>query len=146
MKKNKIDMGLIVGNVVAMIISGVITWNIFKYFQNYNPDVIIGFGIIASAIILGALLYRFKCRNRMGYGLVEFTVGIVTVTYAVFALSNTQWGTGVALQILGGLYIIVRAFDNIGEGLKNTHFEMKWKKFFNDEKLLRSIFKKIAKD
>ena len=87
--------------------------------------------IIIILPLLGFLLYWCRQRYRLVYGTLEFLVGTLTSFYVFYptfdyaSLSIIQ-----SMQILGGLYIMVRGLDNFGKGLNGTKYEEFWTNIF----------------
>lgn len=91
-------------------------------------------GTVILILIIGCLFYLFRSKNRLGYGLFETIVGIIS-SISVFLpnFDYTSLNANKLLQLLGGIYIIVRGMDNIGVGLQESpyiSFANKWKIFF----------------
>lgn len=87
-------------------------------------------GTIILGIAMGAMLYAWRGRSRLSYGVFEFV-------FAVLLLVSTFWPTFDYNKLLltdylkmgAAVYIMVRGLDNIGIGLKNTRWSTWWKKF-----------------
>ena len=78
--------------------------------------------------------YRVRELNRLIYGVVELAFGTTSVFLVLFSLYKNKSGVAdgpliirMALM-LAAVYVIVRAFDNIGAGLKGKSFERRWRK------------------
>lgn len=89
-----------------------------------TPGLLIG----SAALLCGALLYWFRQRFRTSYGMVEALIG-AWISVNAFPLNSTL-DIAVGLQVLGGLYVIVRGLDNVGNGLKGTRYELNWRRIF----------------
>lgn len=90
------------------------------------------FAVLITIALAGTALYAWRERWRLSYGISELLVG-VTASYKVFADQNIleRFVDQVAyLQLIAGLYIMVRGFDNIAKGLEPTPLGPKWKRFF----------------
>ena len=82
--------------------------------------------------LFGILLFWYRQRYRLSYGVFEFLVGIM-MAYFVFLPSFDFKTLGViqGLQILGGLYVMVRGLDNVGKGIEEgTRLESIWNRIF----------------
>lgn len=82
--------------------------------------------------LLGILLFWYRQRYRLSYGVFEFLVGVM-MAYFVFLPSFDFKTLGViqGLQILGGLYVMVRGLDNVGKGIEEgTRLESVWNRIF----------------
>ncbi|MEN0037955.1 MAG: PIN domain-containing protein [Cellvibrio sp.] len=88
-------------------------------------------GTMVGLPILGLALFWYREKFRLSYGAFEFCVGVI-MSYYVFFPTFSYSGLGVTegIQILGGLYVMVRGLDNIGKGVIGTRMEALWKKFF----------------
>jgi hypothetical protein len=105
---------------------------------NFSYAWIIGhlayFGLTLAALavlIVGVALYWMKGRSPLVYGITEIIVGIVA---AVNGLARADLNKGldltIVIQVLGGIYIIVRGLDNAGKGVAGTVLEARWNWFF----------------
>lgn len=82
--------------------------------------------------LLGILLFWYRQRYRLSYGVFEFLVGVM-MAYFVFLPSFDFKNLGVihGLQVLGALYVMVRGLDNIGKGIEEgTRLESIWNRMF----------------
>jgi hypothetical protein len=88
-------------------------------------------GTMVGLPFLGLVLFWYREHFRLSYGTFEFCVGLI-MSYYVFFPEFSYNGLGVTdgIQILGGLYVMVRGLDNIGKGLSGTRLEYLWKKVF----------------
>lgn len=88
-------------------------------------------GTMIGLPILGFLLFWYREKYRLSYGAFEFCVGVI-MSYYVFFPNFSYAGLGVTegIQVLGGLYVMVRGLDNIGKGVAGTRLESIWKKLF----------------
>jgi len=82
--------------------------------------------------LLGKLLFWYRQRYRLSYGVFEFLVGVI-MGYFVFLPTFDFKTLGViqGLQVLGALYVMVRGLDNIGKGIEEgTRLESFWNRIF----------------
>lgn len=88
-------------------------------------------GTMIGLPILGMALFWYRENFRLSYGAFEFCVGVIMSYYVFFPTFNYS-GLGVTqgIQVLGGLYVMVRGLDNIGKGVIGTRLELLWKKLF----------------
>jgi hypothetical protein len=93
------------------------------------------FGLALGALavlIVGVTLYWTRGRYPLVYGATEIIVGIVA---AVNGLARTDLNKGldltIVIQVLGGIYIIVRGLDNAGKGVRGTVLEARWNRIFS---------------
>ncbi|GKQ75932.1 hypothetical protein KAM447_24400 [Aeromonas caviae] len=58
-------------------------------------------------------LYWYRERFRLSYGIFEFIVGVIMTYYIFFPnFDYSKLGPVEAIQILGGLYVMVRGLNN----------------------------------
>jgi hypothetical protein len=102
------------------------------------PTVALLIWTMALCIISG-LLYRAREQSRVVYGALEFVVALIGFFYLLRSLHDNFHGAGEAPIItrmglmLAAIYVMVRALDNIGVGLKGTKLEGRWKAIFQIE-------------
>jgi hypothetical protein len=78
-------------------------------------------GTVAALFLSGVAAYIFRARARLVYGVFEFTFGFILAArvfwpkfdYATLAATDY-------LQILAGIYVMVRGLDNIQKGSRGT--------------------------
>lgn len=101
----------------------------------FNIEVLIStitiWGTMLGLPMLGLMLFWYREKFRLSYGAFELCVGII-MSYYVFFPTFSYSGVGLkeGIQILGGLYVMVRGLDNIGKGVIGTRFEALWSKVF----------------
>ncbi|QCB47677.1 PIN domain-containing protein [Hydrogenophaga sp. PAMC20947] len=88
-------------------------------------------GTVVALPLLGVLLFWYRQRFRLSYGIFEFAVGVMMSLY-VFLPTFDYKSLNVlhGLQVLAGLYVMVRGLDNAGNGLQGTKMESIWKRVF----------------
>jgi len=81
--------------------------------------------------VIGLAAYWWRQHFRLSYGSCETVVGLY-ITYGAAAnvvdgspLTSANW-----LQIVAGLYVVVRGLDNFGKGLAGTRYERYWISYF----------------
>lgn len=89
-------------------------------------------GTMVGLPVLGLALFWYRENYRLSYGSFEFCVGVI-MSYYVFFPTFSYSGLGVTegIQILAGLYVMVRGLDNIGKGVIGTRLEALWAKLFS---------------
>lgn len=88
-------------------------------------------GTVVALPALGVALYWYRQRFRLSYGIFEFLVGVMLTYYVFFPTFSYAALTVVeGIQIIGGLYVMVRGLDNVSKGVEGTRFEQSWKKLF----------------
>lgn len=101
-----------------------------------NLDRLIGtfsaWGTAVGLPLLGVALYWYRQRFRLSYGIFEFLIGATMAYYVLFPnFSYSMLSMVQGIQILGGLYVMVRGLDNIGKGVEGTRSEVIWRKLFS---------------
>lgn len=109
-----------------------LTWQYF--------DLILGtirvWGTVALIVLTSLFLYWFRGRHRLSYGVTEFVFGFIMtlrIFFPDFDYKRLQIMS--FLQIIAGIYVMVRGMDNFGKGIQDTRFEYFWNKFSNESKI-----------
>lgn len=95
-------------------------------------------------IALGILLYVFRQRQRILYGMSEAVVGVMVAISHVTngSIQDHLDNPELYLAVLtAGIYLVVRGLDNIGEGLRNNSNDNFIKKLFGHDSSSNSIDK-----
>jgi hypothetical protein len=88
-------------------------------------------GTLIALPVLGIGLYWYRERFRLAYGVFEFIIGLFMTYYVFFPnFDYSKIGPVETIQVLGGLYVMVRGLDNVGKGTEGTRLEQLWKKLF----------------
>lgn len=116
----------ILGIVVAVL--GTVTFN--------NLQLLIStisvWGTLVALPLLGIGLYWYREHYRLSYGFFEFVAGLVMACHVVFPdFDYSNFSVIKAIQVLAGLYVMVRGLDNIGKSVEGTRLEQIWKMIFN---------------
>jgi hypothetical protein len=91
-------------------------------------------GTVIALPVLGIFLFWWRQRFRLSYGVFEFLVGVMMSLYVFFpAFDFKALGLLHGLQVLAGLYVMVRGLDNLGIGLQGTRIEPLWKRVFGGD-------------
>lgn len=73
-------------------------------------------GTLFALPVLGIGLYWYRERFRLSYGIFEFIVGVIMTYYIFFPnFDYSKLGPVEAIQILGGLYVMVRGLNSCSE-------------------------------
>lgn len=81
--------------------------------------------------IAGISFYSLRSHKPLSYGLAEIVVGLFTSGQLLIPGSPiSSYGPAQLLQIVGGIYIVVRGLDNLAKGLKGRRAETIWKLLF----------------
>ncbi|MGO8150462.1 hypothetical protein AB9F36_11680 [Rhizobium leguminosarum] len=89
-------------------------------------------GIMVALPAIGIGVFAWRQWYRLSYGLFEFMVG-VAAAFQVMATQATDIRNLTALhymQIVAGIYVVVRGLDNIGKGLEPTKYWPLWRYLF----------------
>jgi len=90
-------------------------------------------GTVLLLFAAGVLLYAYRQRQRLSYGVFEFLFGLfVAVSVFLPNFSYNSLGLLNTVQIVGGLYVMVRGLDNVGKGIEGTRFENGWRWMFKN--------------
>lgn len=90
-------------------------------------------GTVLLLFAAGVLLYAYRQRQRLSYGVFEFLFGLfAAVSVFLPNFSYTSLGVLNTVQIAGGLYVMVRGLDNVGKGVEGTRFENGWRWMFKN--------------
>lgn len=128
-KQNKrLLFGIVVG--VAASFSANFIWSNFgKIISTFTT-----WGTLVGILSLGICIYAVRGRYRLPYGVFEFFFGFITALRVIWPHFNySEFKAIDFLQIIAGLYIMVRGQDNIGRALKRTKFGAKWRKYSGEK-------------
>lgn len=127
LQHKELKIGIILGILVSVIANLIVT-NFYAIFTSINI-----WGTIVLIPSAGILLYWFRSKNRLAYGIAEFFFGLITgLRIFVPNFDYSQLNTTGFIQIAGSLYIMVRGMDNIGKSIIGTRFEVIWKRYFSE--------------
>jgi hypothetical protein len=126
-------MKIVLSGIIAMFGLLGLGWWAVKVGAVYE-----GLAICTVAMfVLAIVLYRLRQRNRIWYGgfellvsLLAFYVGLLTF-YESSTPASLQLIVGRILIMFAAIYVMVRALDNIGTGLRGTKFEKRWIRLFS---------------
>jgi rRNA-processing protein FCF1 len=120
--------GLVIGIIVGCL-GNILATLVWTNFQKIIETATI-WGTILLIIFIGISLYSLRGRFRLQYGIFEFIFGIV-VALKVFwpEFDYSKFKTLDFLQIMAGIYVMIRGQDNIGKALMGTRFAPFWSKF-----------------
>jgi len=89
-------------------------------------------------VVVAVCFYRIRCWSRLLYGAMEVIAGIGVIILGEFppnaittAASTWSLGSRAAhmLALMGGVYIVVRGLDNVGQGLPER-WRPAWRRIF----------------
>jgi hypothetical protein len=124
-ERSNIQKAIAIG-IVAISIAVAVRYQYQQIFSLFTSTPKLFIGLVA--VLCGTLLFWFRQRYRASYGMVETLIG-AWISVNVFPLTSTL-DVASGLQVLGGLYVVVRGLDNVGNGLKGTRYEPNWRRIF----------------
>jgi hypothetical protein len=88
-----------------------------------------------AALPLATLFYSVRRKNRAIYGLVEMVAAVALLYFLFLHFGPSELTpeliTGRTVAIMAVVYVMVRALDNIGEGLlPGSSLEKRWTRLF----------------
>lgn len=117
-------------NLITGVLSSILGGLIVTYI-NLIVSTITVWGTLIMILFLGIFLFWFRENYKLSYGIFEFIVGFIMVLYVFYPLFEySKIETKDILQILAGLYVMVRGMDNISKAIIGTRLEVIWKKVF----------------
>lgn len=120
------QVSYLVRNVSAAVLA-MLVFAVFWFFREPLLNTLNIWSTVIGLLVLGVAFYSFRQRQRLAYGLCEVAFGWFGAAIAFWPTFNYQSvGVTGAIQIFGGLYVIVRGLDNIGKCVVDTRFESKW--------------------
>lgn len=121
-------------SVILSVLGGISITTLMAFAFRHSAEIIAALSSIGAVILLGivgVLLYWFRQKYRLPYGAAEWFFGLLITKDAVYSPTSTDFVLQ-GIQILGGLYVMVRGLDNLGKGFQGTYFEAKWESFFKE--------------
>ncbi len=116
--------GLLSG-IVITILTILVKNNFQRIYETLNV-----WGTLFLLFASGIIFFLFRTNYRMFYGTLEFLFGFYVAT-RVFTEKHFDYasiGLVEVIQIVGGIYVMVRGLSNIDDGIKGTRLEPNWKK------------------
>ncbi|MGC4035858.1 MAG: PIN domain-containing protein [Chitinophagaceae bacterium] len=116
--------GLLSG-IVITILTILVKNNFQRIYETLNV-----WGTLFLLFTSGIIFFLFRTNYRMFYGTLEFLFGfyVSTRVFTEKHFDYTTIGLVEVIQIVGGIYVMVRGLSNIDDGIKGTRLEPKWKK------------------
>lgn len=119
--------------LLSAILSAVVSFgaNVIYSHATILLSTISVWGTVVALPLVGVGLYWYRQRYRLSYGIFELLVGITMSIYVFFPKFDYEaLGVALGLQVLAGLYVMVRGLDNVGTGLQGTKLEVIWNRAF----------------
>ena len=84
--------------------------------------------IVPIALLLaGLLFFWWRERDRFSYGLFEVMIGLLISSQSIVTLpAPSELSTAKSIQLVGGLYVMVRGLDNIDRSVEDTRLGGWW--------------------
>lgn len=123
--------GLISGILLSSLTSLFIN-NFQKLYETFNI-----WGTIIIILFSGLVFFLFRTNFRWIYGLIEFGFGffISIRVFSVFDFKYDSIGIVEIIQLVGGIYVMVRGLSNVDDGVKGTLAEPSWLKITRWKKI-----------
>lgn len=88
--------------------------------------------IVPIALLLaGLVFFWWRERDHLSYGLFEVMVGLLIASQSIVTLpAPYELSTAKSIQLVGGLYVMVRGFDNVDRSIEDTRLGGRWKQLF----------------
>lgn len=87
-------------------------------------------GTILPILFVGVLAYAVRGRFRFTYGVFEFVFGAILAIRVFYpSFDYEQLEPSSVLQLVAGVYVMVRGQDNIGKALRGSRFGPTWGRF-----------------
>ena len=128
-QRRKLITGFILG-VIFTVVSYLIINNFSSIYSTAST-----WGTIVILIAVSFAFFLFKRNYQLQYGSVEYLFGFY-ITIRVFISKSFNYELLEMLdfiQIVGGIYVMVRGLSNINEGIKGTLLQPIWSKIFKNK-------------
>jgi rRNA-processing protein FCF1 len=122
-------LNLLTGFGIALAATGVATLVVLNHQLIFHtaPAWIAPFVIL----LVGLLFFWWREHGRLSYGLFEAMAGLLIASQSIVTLpAPYELSTAKSIQLLGGLYVMVRGLDNIDRGIDDTRLGVWWKRLF----------------
>ena len=88
--------------------------------------------IVPIALLLaGLLFFWWREHDHLSYGLFEVMIGLLISSQSIVTLpAPYELSTAKSIQLMGGLYVMVRGFDNIDRSIEDTRLGGWWVRLF----------------
>lgn len=112
--------------IVATVLAVLVVRNHQLIFHT-APNWIVPIALLAA----GLLFFWWRERARLSYGLFEVMIGLLISSQSIVMLPATyELSTAKSIQLVGGLYVMVRGLDNIDRSVEGTRFGDWWRRLF----------------
>lgn len=84
-----------------------------------------------ALLLAGLLFFWWRERDHLSYGLFEVMIGLLISSQSIVTLpAPYELSTAKSIQLVGGLYVMVRGFDNVDRSIEDTRLGGWWKRLF----------------
>jgi len=120
---------LAVGLAIAVVATGVAILVVRNHQLIFHtaPDWIVPIALLLA----GLVFFWWRERDHLSYGLFEVMIGLLISSQSIVTLpAPYELSTAKSIQLVGGLYVMVRGFDNIDRSIEDTRLGGWWKRLF----------------
>jgi len=122
---------LSVGLAIAVVATGIAITVVRNHQLIFHtaPDWIVPIALLLA----GLLFFWWRERDRLSYGLFEVMIGLLISSQSIVMLpSPYELSTAKSIQLVGGLYVMVRGLDNIDRSVEDTRLGGWWRRLFRN--------------
>ena len=84
-----------------------------------------------ALLLAGLLFFWWRERDHLSYGLFEVMIGLLISSQSIVTLpAPYELSTAKSIQLVGGLYVMVRGLDNINRSIEDTRLATWWRRLF----------------
>jgi hypothetical protein len=119
-----LGIGIICFVLLFIFVILLLLGNLIIYFLTQRQTFNAGLIFCLLALIVGGILYFFRCWKRQLYGLSEIIVALILIYFTIYKASGSEPRSfnellqgdslSIILALASSIYIIVRGLDNIG--------------------------------
>lgn len=120
---------LSLGVAIAVVATGVAILVVRNHQLIFHtaPDWMVPIGLLLA----GLLFFWWRERDHLSYGLFEVMVGLLISSQSIVTLpAPYELSTAKSIQLVGGLYVMVRGFDNVDRSIEDTRLGGWWIRLF----------------
>lgn len=120
---------LAAGLAIAVVATGVAILVVRNHQLIFHtaPDWIVPIALLLA----GLVFFWWRERDHLSYGLFEVMIGLLISSQSIVTLpAPYELSTAKSIQLVGGLYVMVRGFDNIDRSIEDTRLGGWWKRLF----------------
>lgn len=123
--QNKKSLYGIITSVVIFILVILLKENFDIVYSTINI-----WGTLLLLLIIGVSFFLFRTNFRLEYGSIELIFGFYVTSRIFFdkEFDFTQIGIVEIVQIVSGVYVMVRGLSNIDDGIAGRTFEPNWRR------------------